>query len=203
MRAQRAYTKSIQGVRGTVGPGTEERVNFTSESLSFKKTGEASSTRDDLPLLQENLNSDNSKKNQQVVAHKVQRKNNRKKKKCKFWCEMCRVGVSSQKAMNDHKNGKKHSGRIQENNRNGEAGPSNQKERVVILMNHEGVAEEGKNIASNVVDETFDEARSEDHDPIDRVKPEDHELVDQTKPDVDLTLLMRGGDEPTVLEFSS
>ncbi|KAL0404190.1 UNVERIFIED_CONTAM: hypothetical protein Sradi_2059800 [Sesamum radiatum] len=192
-------------------PGTEEGMKFTSHSLPFKQTGEASSARGDLLLLQENLNSGNLKKNQRVIVKRVQRKN-KQKKKYKFWCQMCLVGVSSQKAMNDHKNGKKHIVRLQENKRNGEVGPSDQK--AVILLNHEQVAEEEKNMASRHVDETVDEAGSEDHKRIGTVMPEDHEpvddeteayhggIVDITKPDDDLTLpdvaVVPKDDEPSL-----
>lgn len=31
-----------------------------------------------------------------------------KKKKCKFWCEMCQVGTFSETMMEDHRRGKKH-----------------------------------------------------------------------------------------------
>ncbi|KAL0451376.1 UNVERIFIED_CONTAM: hypothetical protein Slati_1115700 [Sesamum latifolium] len=182
LRAQNAaknYSISLLPKKATKSfqvPGTEEGVKFTSHSLPFKETGEASSTRDDLMLLQENLNPDNLKKNERVIVKKVLRKIKQKKKKYKFWCEMCLVGVSSQKAMNDHNNGKKHILRLQENKRNGEVGPSHQK--AMILLNHEQVAEEEKNMASRNVDETVDEAGSEDHKRIGTVMPEDHESVD-------------------------
>ncbi|XP_011083947.1 uncharacterized protein LOC105166331 isoform X2 [Sesamum indicum] len=150
--------------------------NYSIGLLPKKETREASSTRDDLLLLQKNLNSNNLKKNQRVIVKKVKRKTNQKKKKYKFWCEMCLVGVSSRKAMNDHSNGKKHIRRLQENERNGEVGPSHQK--AVILLNHEQVAEVEKNMASRNVDETIDEAGSEDHKRRGKIMQEDHEHVD-------------------------
>ncbi|KAK4431887.1 hypothetical protein Salat_0950800 [Sesamum alatum] len=166
-------TKSVQVV-GTVDQCKEEGVKLPTESFLIKKTGESSSKRHDmLP---------SPKKIQSPLVEKVQKSGDPKNNKYRFWCEICNIGTPSQKVMNVHKKGKKHVRRLQGSDKKSRAKPSHPEKILVVLNKPKLVAENGKNINPENVDETQDEPRSEDDKPADAVKPEeDRELVNENK----------------------
>ncbi|XP_042050229.1 S phase cyclin A-associated protein in the endoplasmic reticulum-like [Salvia splendens] len=99
-------TKPIQS-SGTSNQVIE--VKLTPTPLSFGKPG--SETYGLLPL-QGNPNPDNLKKEESVVTPKGKQKGEDKKETYKFWCEMCQVGVLTEKVMKMHQQGKKHKRRL-------------------------------------------------------------------------------------------
>ncbi|KAJ6742993.1 hypothetical protein OIU85_017016 [Salix viminalis] len=82
-------------------------------------------------------------KNQQLeslnrsMAESVQRKERtpeiKKKKKFKFWCEMCQIGAYSEMVMEGHNKGKKHLARLQKCSRNSEAVQADKKAKDLEL----------------------------------------------------------------------
>ncbi|KAG6384283.1 hypothetical protein SASPL_155913 [Salvia splendens] len=84
-------------------------VKLTPTPLSFGKPG---SETDWLLPLQGNPNPDNLKKEESVVTPKGKQKGEDKKETYKFWCEMCQVGVLTEKVMKMHQQGKKHKRRL-------------------------------------------------------------------------------------------
>ncbi|XP_075490562.1 uncharacterized protein LOC142529048 isoform X4 [Primulina tabacum] len=162
-------------VVGTIDPGEEEGVKHKAQSLLSEKAGEASSKKDDLPLL-ENSKSEHLKKTQSEVIRKV--KNNEddpKKKGYKFWCEICQVGTLSGKVMNGHKKGKKHISRLRSCVRNGGTGSVNQKKSATISDCVEEASENGKNVNSEKFNQALDQASSEDHVLLDAIDYREHE----------------------------
>ncbi|XP_017983231.1 PREDICTED: uncharacterized protein LOC18587823 [Theobroma cacao] len=65
------------------------------------------------------------KKHGLMAVDKVERTPEfRKKKRFKFWCEMCLVGAYSEVVMETHKKGKRHIARVQEHDENNAAAPA-------------------------------------------------------------------------------
>ncbi|KAH6817441.1 hypothetical protein C2S51_001044, partial [Perilla frutescens var. frutescens] len=113
--ASKKVAKPIQG-SGTVDPGTESEVKFTSESLPFSKSGDARSTTYATPPSQKNLKKKKKKK---------KKKNDKpEKKNYKFWCEICQIGVANQNVMNLHEMGKKHRRQLDKRNKCSGVGPT-------------------------------------------------------------------------------
>ncbi|KAL3634383.1 hypothetical protein CASFOL_021437 [Castilleja foliolosa] len=139
-------------------------------------------------LLTENDNSDNLKKDHcveqkkedqdqekdQHVVPEAQKKEESKKNRFRFWCEMWQVGSNAKKIFNTHKNGKKHAKRLEAGSHNA----FNDREKIVVLVNREGVVidRDGKNMISVDVDEALGEAGQENHDLVDENKEGDVSL---------------------------
>ncbi|XP_057767816.1 uncharacterized protein LOC130988077 [Salvia miltiorrhiza] len=105
--------KHIQGSGTSSNPVTE--VKLTSEPLPVGKWGDVSAATDGPRPLHGNPfpSSDNLKKDESVVTPQVQKKDEPKKEAHRFWCEICQVGVATQKVMNMHQRGKKHKRQLQ------------------------------------------------------------------------------------------
>lgn len=98
--------------------GLQARVE--GESLHQNKTGDGSDQKMEIT---EDLKNDNEQKNQNAEDSKTngmatdqgaEKITEFKKKKFKFWCEMCQIGAYSQVVMEGHKKGKKHRSQLQE-----------------------------------------------------------------------------------------
>ncbi|KAK2992951.1 hypothetical protein RJ640_007333 [Escallonia rubra] len=100
----------------------DNELLVTGESL-LPVTG---SSKMNEPLLQSNQEAGDIKKNNGEYTRKVHKTDEFKKKKFKFWCEMCQAGAFSEKVMNNHRNGKKHVSRLQEQNQKNGAVPEAQ-----------------------------------------------------------------------------
>ncbi|KAL2481121.1 Uncharacterized protein Adt_34087 [Abeliophyllum distichum] len=168
-------------VVGTKTLGTEGGVKSATQSLHLNKMGETSSKKNNTPLVQENRKLDNLKNNQSEVQE-MQKDGNGKKKRYKFWCEMCQVGAFSRTVMNAHKKGKKHVKRLQEDQNGGS--PSSLKEKAIVRVNDaKRVAGDGKNTTLGNVGEAVDAMSSEDHETVYAVTAEDHKAMEAAKPE--------------------
>lgn len=102
--------------------GLQARVG--GESLHQNKTGDGSDQKmeitEDLKndneqvLLQKNQNAEDSKTNGMATDQGAEKITEFKRKKFKFWCEMCQIGAYSQVVMEGHKKGKRHRLTLQE-----------------------------------------------------------------------------------------
>ncbi|KAL1548936.1 hypothetical protein AAHA92_17109 [Salvia divinorum] len=90
------------------------RSSGTSDQVREVKLTPKSFTDGPPPPLQGNPNSDNLKK-EELVLTQGQQKGEHKKETYKFWCELCQVGVLSEKVMKMHQQGKKHKRRLLQN----------------------------------------------------------------------------------------
>ncbi|KAL6973816.1 hypothetical protein U1Q18_028000 [Sarracenia purpurea var. burkii] len=68
--------------------------------------------------LKVNQDTDESRNKIGDSLQNIQKNGDHKKKRFKFWCEMCQIGAFSEMVFNSHKRGKKHVARIQELNLN-------------------------------------------------------------------------------------
>ncbi|KAL2502454.1 uncharacterized protein Fot_36302 [Forsythia ovata] len=168
-------------VVGTKTIGSEEGVKSATQSLHLNKMGGTSSKKNNMPLVQENRKLDNLKNNQSEVQE-MQKDGNSKKKRYKFWCEMCQVGAYSRTVMNAHKKGKKHVKRLQEDQNGGS--PSSLKEKAIVRVNDaKRVAGDGKNTTLGNVGEAVDAVSSKDHETVDAATAEDHKAMEAAKPE--------------------
>lgn len=155
----------------TENPISEQVGEIEGKSLQFIREGGSSflniwktgiSKKNEAPILQKEEDTADSKKNGETVQ-KMQKIPENKKKKFKFWCEMCQAGAFSEKVMNNHKKGKKHVFRLQELNKNGEVVPGTQMVGVTWKANEEVVVEDKKMVTPEAVGGTVDGIDVEDH----------------------------------------
>ncbi|XAR51135.1 hypothetical protein NMG60_11005682 [Bertholletia excelsa] len=99
----------------------EEKAKLVENLLQAKSNTEDVNQIKGLTL-QENKSKDSERK--------VQMTKNHRKKKFKFWCEMCQIGAYSDKVFDSHNNGKKHVARLQELNKSGGSMPTTQVEEA-------------------------------------------------------------------------
>ncbi|KAK3016721.1 hypothetical protein RJ639_007442 [Escallonia herrerae] len=133
------------------------------------------SSKTNEPLLQSNQEAGGIKKNNGEYTRKVHKTDEFKKKKFKFWCEMCQAGAFSEKVMNNHRKGKKHVSRLQQ---------QNQKNRAVleqeVVAVHEAQLGEATQKTNEAEEVKEDEARNAS-DEVDRaledIEVEDHEVA--------------------------
>ncbi|XP_073269079.1 uncharacterized protein [Primulina huaijiensis] len=142
-------------VVGTIDPGEEEAVERKAQSLSSEKAGVATLMKDDLPFLEK-------PKSEHLIRNVQKNEDDLKEKAYKFWCEMCQVGTSSMKVMNDHKKGKKHLNRLRNCEKNGGTGSINQKKSAALAACMEKASENGKGVDSVKFNQALDRASSED-----------------------------------------
>ncbi|CAI9783052.1 unnamed protein product [Fraxinus pennsylvanica] len=181
-------------VVGTKTLCSEEGVKSATQSLHFNKMGETSSKKNNISLLQENRKLENLK-NDQLEVQEMQKDGNSKKKKYKFWCEMCQVGAFSRKVMNAHKNGKKHVKRLQEYDQNG-AAPSSLKEKAMVRVNdRERVTADVMNTTEESIGEAEDVGSSDDHKTVDAANAKDHNAMEMAKPEGNGTMVAAKADD--------
>ncbi|KAJ9689020.1 hypothetical protein PVL29_014591 [Vitis rotundifolia] len=117
---QKKFRKASKLAEITDAPGTEQVEKIVGETLQTDIVGEAS-----MSILKKHNAEDGEKKNEvgedmtkNVEATKPKGQKpvdpKLKKKKFKFWCELCHVGAYCEVVMSTHKKGKKHVARLQE-----------------------------------------------------------------------------------------
>lgn len=130
---QKKFRKASKLAEITDAPGTGQVEKIVGETLQTDIVGEASTSilkkhnaedgdkKNDELLLQKNEVGEDMTKNVEATKPKGQKPVDPKlkKKKFKFWCELCHVGAYCEVVMATHKNGKKHVARLQEISQHG------------------------------------------------------------------------------------
>ncbi|KAK3012772.1 hypothetical protein RJ639_009186 [Escallonia herrerae] len=133
------------------------------------------SSRMNEPLLQNNQEAGDIKKKNGEYTRKVHKTGEFKKKKFKFWCEMCQAGAFSEKVMNNHRNGKKHVSRLQEQNQKNGALP--EQENVAVPEDQVGEATQETNEAEEVNEDEARNASDEVDRALEDIEADDHEVA--------------------------
>ncbi|CAK9168865.1 unnamed protein product [Ilex paraguariensis] len=153
----------------TGNPSSEQEWKIKGEVLQVNKTRKASfqntmglEKKNDPPMLLVNNDTDDPKKKNREAVQKMQKIGDFKKKRFKFWCEMCQIGAYSMKVMEAHRKGKKHVTQLLEAKKNDGADSTTQ----IGAPTQKGNEAEAANDGEEEVLETVDVAvgvKGEDH----------------------------------------
>lgn len=81
-------------------------------------------SKSDEQLCQNSQHEDLERANAEAALGKLHKRAESKMKNYKFWCDVCRVGTSTEKVMEDHKKGKKHQRRLKNFEQREQASPA-------------------------------------------------------------------------------
>ncbi|KAK7265073.1 hypothetical protein RJT34_32689 [Clitoria ternatea] len=111
--------KAKQAASTTPQIGLDDRVDIESPQPSVTTTNMNHSMVDDVTMQSkgaEQLQKSVENANELATGKDAEKKNEPRRGKFKFWCEICSVGTRSGTVMESHKKGKKHMKRCRENN---------------------------------------------------------------------------------------